>query len=111
MTIACQSANDPSTPGGVQQPSGLSAQNMTITPAVSPCYDPCTAYVDVTWINDSASTVIAGATVGITLDGVTPPGNSTTTPSDINIGSTFSYTFTLTGLLSSNTNIICPVPN
>jgi hypothetical protein len=110
MTISCISANSPTTPGGVTAPIGLTAQSMTITPAATPCYDPCTIYVDVTWINDTTGTIGAGTTVGINLDS-TINAASTTTPSAVIPGDKFSHTFTLIGLISSNPNLICPNPN
>ena len=113
MTIACQSAT---TMVPIIAPIGLTAQSMTITPIVSPCYDPCTVTVAVTWTNDTVGSITAppgGIPLSITVDTVTPPNGTITIPEGtiIPTGPMTPIIFTVTGLLHSNPNLICPVPN
>lgn len=103
MTIACQTVT-------VATPITLTAQSMTITPAASPCNEPCSVTVDVTWVNNTGGTLPAGQTIGISVD----TGAPTTVSTGIEIpnGSTVSHTFLVTGLTAAGSpHTICPTPN
>jgi hypothetical protein len=89
----------------------LTAQNMIISPVMSPCYDPCTVTAIITWVNNTSGSLPTGQIIGITVDGVIPPNGTTATTRSIPVGGTVSHTFTLTGLLHTYTNLICPTPN
>lgn len=103
MTITCQTITVISGPN-------ITATNITVTPATSPCLQPCTVGVSITWTN--LGNQDGTFNPNLSVNGTPLATSPWTTDHSLTAGASTTLSTDLTGLTVLNSPyIICPVPN